>query len=160
MDLATILISLALILLVGAYLARPFVERSAIRVTAADHERSALLAGRERVLAGLEELDMDRTMGKLDEDDYQQQRLELLTEGAQILRRLDDLAPAASSRAPDLSSADVELEARIERQVELLRASNTGQGQTAFCPACGHKTQAGDSFCTLCGQPLHQADQS
>ena len=154
MDLATILIGLALILLVGAYLARPFLDRTSVRVTAVDHERSALLAGREHVLAALEELDMDHTMGKLDEQDYRQQRAELLGEGADVLRRLDQLEPPAGPVQPTTEPADQVIADEIERQVEQLRAMSKATPSGAFCPACGQKILAGDRFCTQCGEPL------
>lgn len=154
MDLATILIGLALILLVGAYLARPLLDRTAVQLTPVDHERSALLAGRERVLAAMEELDMDRTMGKLDEEDYLQQRAELLGEGADVLRRLDQLVPAADPVQTTTEPADLAIADEIERQIEQLRAKSKATPGGAFCTACGQKILAGDRYCTQCGEPL------
>ena len=52
------------------YLYAPFMERRARRVTEEEHELSALMAERDRVINSLQELDFDFKLGKIPEEDY------------------------------------------------------------------------------------------
>src|SRR5512133_4186386 len=93
MELTAIFFSLAVLVLVGIYLYAPFMERRARRVTEEEHELSALMAERDRVINSLQELDFDFKLGKIPEEDYPTQRAILLQKGADILRQIDTLAP-------------------------------------------------------------------
>src|SRR5512144_2250108 len=95
MELTAIFFSLAVLILVGMYLYSPFMERRARRVTEEEHELSALMAERDRVINSLQELDFDFKLGKVPEEDYPAQRASLLQRGADILRKIDVLAPAS-----------------------------------------------------------------
>src|SRR5919204_3692049 len=97
MELTAIFFSLAILTLVGIYLYAPFMERRARRVTEEEHELSALMAERDRVINSLQELDFDFKLGKIPEDDYPLQRANLLHKGADILRRIDSLVPQTAS---------------------------------------------------------------
>ena len=114
MELTAIFFSLAVLILVGMYLYAPFMERRARNVTEEEHELSALMAERDRVINSLQELDFDFKLGKIPEDDYPAQRASLLQKGADILRKIDSLAPQATS-APDT-------EERLERAIAARRA--------------------------------------
>src|SRR5690349_13442228 len=107
MELSAIFFSLAILILVGIYLYSSFMERRARRVTEEEHEISALMAERDRVINSLQELDFDFKLGKIPEEDYPLQRSSLLQKGAEILRQIDTLAPQVTS-TPDT-------EARLER---------------------------------------------
>src|SRR5512133_1826932 len=98
MDLASILLTLAVTLLVGLFITRPLLSRRAasevlIRPATEEVEmrRSTLLAERDRALTSLQDLDFDFTLGKIPESDYSIQRAELLKSGADALRQLDEL---------------------------------------------------------------------
>jgi hypothetical protein len=104
MELTAIFLSLAVLILVGIYLYAPFMERRARRVTEEEHELSALMAERDRVINSLQELDFDFKLGKIPEEDYPTQRTSLLQKGADILRKIDLLAPNGSRRIPSRSS--------------------------------------------------------
>ena len=93
MQLTAILVSLALLILVAVYLYAPFIQKRARRVTEEEHELSALLAERDRVVNSLQELDFDYKLGKIPEEDYPAQRASLLQSGADILRKIDTIAP-------------------------------------------------------------------
>src|SRR4026207_705277 len=151
MQLTAIFFSLAILILVGIYLYAPFMERRARRVTEEEHELSALMAERDRVINSLQELDFDFKLGKIPEEDYPLQRSTLLQKGAEILRQIDTLAPQVTS-TPDT-------EARLERAIAARRAdasvakvavsdddlesmiSSRRRGRTnksaGFCPKCG-----------------------
>jgi hypothetical protein len=168
MELTAIFFSLAVLVLVGIYLYAPFMERRARRVTEEEHELSALMAERDRVINSLQELDFDYKLGKIPEEDYPPQRASLLQKGAEILKKIDALAPplvptvdtedrlekAIAARRADGSvrPADVsddELEAMI---------SSRRKGQTkksaGFCPRCGKPITISDRFCSSCGKSL------
>ncbi len=168
MELSAIFFSLAVLILVGIYLYAPFMERRAHRVTEEEHELSALMAERDRVINSLQELDFDFKLGKIPEEDYPLQRSSLLQKGADILRQIDTLAPQVTS-TPDT-------EARLERAIAARRAdasvakvavsdddlesmiSSRRRGRTnksaGFCPKCGKPVMVTDRFCPSCGKSL------
>jgi len=118
MDLGSLFLILALLVLVALFISRPFFERQGQPVASAqafqeNHELSSLLAERDRILTALEEMDFDFALGKIPEEDYPANRALLLQRGAQVLRRLDELQP-------ELQAGDVE--ARIEAAIASRRA--------------------------------------
>jgi hypothetical protein len=168
MELAAIFFSLAVLLLVGIYLYAPFMERRARRVTEEEHELSALMAERDRVINSLQELDFDFKLGKIPEEDYPVQRSTLLQKGADILRKIDTLAPQATSaqdtevrleraiaaRRADASLARVEVsDDDLESMISSRRRSRTKKS-AGFCPKCGKPVMVTDRFCPSCGKSL------
>src|SRR5215216_5991026 len=97
MELTAIFFSLAVLILVGMFLYAPLTEQRARSVTEEEHELSALMAERDRVVTSLQELDFDFKLGKIPDEDYPTQRANLLQKGADILRKIDSLAPQAAS---------------------------------------------------------------
>jgi hypothetical protein len=170
MEISSILLILAVFVMVGAYLYLPFMARTR-RVRAGEsHEVSALKAERDRVINSLQELDFDFNLGKIPEGEYPDQRAALLQKGADILRRLDELAPAASSAVnaeariekataagradaspkPSLAAdSDDDLEAMIAA-----RRRNQKSKSAGFCPKCGKPVLVTDKFCPACGKSL------
>jgi hypothetical protein len=114
MEITAIFFTLAILILVAIYLYAPFMERRAPRVTEEEHELSTLMAERDRVINSLQELDFDYKLGKIPEEDYPSQRTSLLQKGADILRRIDSIAPQP------VALQDVD--ARIERAIAARRA--------------------------------------
>lgn len=57
-------------------------------------EREALEAERRSVLTALQDLEAERVAGALTPEDFAEQRVALMTRGADALRRLDALSPA------------------------------------------------------------------
>ena len=175
MELTAIFFSLAVLILVGMYLYAPFIERRARRVTEEEHELSALMAERDRVINSLQELDFDFNLGKIPEEDYPTQRSSLLQKGADILRKIDELTPA-SSNGKGGSRDDQDTEARLERAIAARRAdasvttsqvsdddlesmiSTRRKGRkdktAGFCPRCGKPVMVTDRFCPSCGKSL------
>jgi NADH pyrophosphatase NudC (nudix superfamily) len=168
MELTAIFFSLAVLILVGMFLYAPFMERRARGVTEEEHELSALMAERDRVINSLQELDFDFKLGKIPEEDYPTQRANLLQKGAEILKKIDTLAPQT------VSAQDTE--ARLERAIAARRAdasnakpdvsdddlesmiSSRRRGRThksaGFCPRCGKPVMVTDRFCPSCGKSL------
>jgi hypothetical protein len=168
MELTAIFFSLAVLILVAMYLYAPFMERRARRVTEEEHELSALMAERDRVISSLQELDFDFKLGKVPEEDYPTQRASLLQKGADILRRIDSFSPyagdgqdteerlekAIAARRADAATApaqvsDEDLEALISS-----RRKGRPNKSAGFCPRCGKPVMVTDRFCPACGKSL------
>ena len=179
MEIAAILLTFGVIILVGLYLYVPFLERQARRVTAEDHELSSLLAERDRVVNSLQELDFDFNLGKIPEGEYPAQRATLLQKGADVLRQIDSfsaLTPNPSLRSASQSPkgrGEMDAEARLEKAIATRRADASSKlsddeiesmivsrrksrnGKSAgFCPKCGKPVLASDKFCPSCGKSL------
>jgi len=155
MDLGSIFLILALVLLVGWFVSRPLLEQGgplanagsrpeqgigpgtppAGQVSDLSGEHSALLAERDRLLTALQELDFDHLLGKVPEEEYPLQRRALLVAGAQVLKRLDELGGSAFAEPPAAQAedggqllSDAQLEAMIQaRRQALGRPQAEGQ---------------------------------
>jgi len=166
MQIVSIFFTLGILIFVGVYLYMPFLERRARRVTIEEHETSSLLAERERVVNSLQELENDFQLGKVPEEDYPAQRAALLQKGADILRKLDELAPAITQSPKDArieraiarrkngagktsESTDDDLESMIASRRKGRKEKSAG-----FCPKCGKPVMASDKFCPACGKTL------
>jgi NADH pyrophosphatase NudC (nudix superfamily) len=168
MDLGSLLALLALLLLVGFFVARPLLDNSpasrAALTSAQDHAFSHLAAERERLLDTLQELDFDFKLGKIPAEEYPQRRTLLLQQGAEILKQLDSLAPPADNIEAAIIQRRAALPEPARRQpvaedddIETLlaarRRARTGQS-AGFCPQCGSPVQQTDKFCAKCGKAL------
>jgi hypothetical protein len=168
MEITAILVSLALLILVGVYLYAPFVQKRARRVTEEEHELSALLAERDRVINSLQELDFDYKLGKIPEEDYPGQRTTLLQTGADILKKIDTLAPepasaqdvdariekAIAARRADAAVVKAEVSDDDIESMVSARRKNHKDKSSGFCPKCGKPVMVSDRFCPACGKSL------
>ncbi len=168
MELTAIFFSLAVLILVGIYLYAPFMERRARRVTEEEHELSALMAERDRVINSLQELDFDFKLGKIPEEDYPAQRASLLQKGADILRKIDTIAPepasaqdvdariekAIAARRADASIAKPEVSDDDLESMISARRKGRKEKSSGFCPKCGKPVMVSDRFCPSCGKSL------
>jgi hypothetical protein len=168
MELTAIFLSLAVLILVGIYLYAPFMEQRARRVTEEEHELSALMAERDRFINSLQELDFDFQLEKIPEDDYPLQRSHLLQKGADILRKIDSLAPqptpvqdtearlerAIAARRADAAVARVEVsDDDLESMISSRRKRRISKS-AGFCARCGKPVMITDRFCPSCGKSL------
>jgi len=182
MDISAIFFTLAVLILVGMYLYAPFTQKRTRRVVEEDHDLSALMAERDRVLSSLQELDFDFKLGKIPDEDYPTQRANLLQKGADILRKLDEMAPgstqvdtetriekavaplvslkapketsAVAARRADASNAKPKLsDEDIESMIASRRKGRKGKS-AGFCPKCGKPVMTTDRFCPSCGKSL------
>ncbi|MBL8098964.1 MAG: zinc ribbon domain-containing protein [Anaerolineales bacterium] len=157
MELGSVFLVLAVLVIVGMYLYAPFTERAQNINIDDTHEISALKAERERVLTSLQELDFDFKLGKIPAEDYPEQRQSLLQKGADVLRQLDEMDSTDSSlligeglgvRSESKVSND-ELEAMLAARRKEKKSKSAG-----FCPNCGKPVLATDHFCPSCGKAL------
>lgn len=171
MTFGSILLGLALLGLVGLFIARPLFKpdpRRKPRLT----ERQALLAQKEAVLTEIKNLDFDHDTGKLPDDEYEQARSQLVSEATAILKELDALGEATSAAEPVLEPQAVAPERDVDEDIEKAIASLRAKpvevaavsaetrpvggtnGKTNFCPQCGQPTDHDDKFCANCGHKL------
>lgn len=185
MDIGSIFLILALLVLVALFISRPFFERKPAIVGGYDpeqneqeHELSALLAERDRLLNALQELDFDHALGKIPDEDYPSQRALLLQRGAEVLRQLDTyqnetpsddvearieavIAARRADASQKTSSQAVRERVGVAAQVAapddaietlLFNRRRVRQEKAAgFCPQCGGPLQKSDRFCPKCG---------
>ena len=183
MDAGSIFLILALVLLVGIYIGRPFLQPQADAPSqreknSAEHKRSALLADRDRLLTALQELDFDHRLGKIPAEDYPEMRSSMLQDAALVLRKLDDIqggtpqesaedrieqviaarrADATVNRSANGAAVAVKAPTRQNDDLENLIASRKRDRQeksVGFCPKCGKPAQKSDRFCSRCGTTL------
>jgi len=175
MEIAAIFFTLAIFILVAMYLYAPFMERRARRVTEEEHELSALMAERDRVINALQELDFDFSLGKIPEEDYPTQRAGLLQQGAEILRSIDTLTlpspngrgvggegqdeesrleKAIAARRADASTAKIEVSDEDVESMIASRRKGRKDKTAGFCPKCGKPIMTADRFCPSCGKSL------
>ena len=167
MEIGAILFSLALVVLVATYVLQPLVGSARGGYSSAGRRLSALQAERDRVLDSIQEIDMDHAMGKVPEKDYRRQRQALALEGAEILRKIDELQlPAVESEAERytkiLTAREMELEAAIAqlrgKSLEAAPQVRAGQSnrESGACPECGQAIFHRDRYCANCGAALEE----
>lgn len=179
MEIGAILFSLAMLLLVAAYVLQPLAGSGRGGYRDSNRELSALQAERDRVLDSIQEIDMDHSMGKVSEEDYQRQRQALALEGAEILRKIDklqlslDAEPRGKTPEIELEAAVAELRGKSSVESRELEAAGTeargkssapspqkAQGASdpieVACPTCGEGIVRRDRFCSNCGEALEE----
>jgi C4-dicarboxylate-specific signal transduction histidine kinase len=181
MDLGSLLLILAVLVLVGLFISRPFfmpqltTNEAAGEMDEQESQHSALMAEHERTLNALQELDFDYALGKIPVEDYPDQRAELLQTGAQVLRQLDAFqaqaphetaedrleaviaarrADAAQVGKIDFGSPDASQDDPDLERLILSRRQARQEKTAGFCPRCGKPVQKSDLFCPKCGAKL------
>ena len=170
MDLIGSLILLGIVIvLVVLFVTQPLMRRWRMR-TEGNPVLSSLLAERDRVLNSLKELDFDNSLGKIPVETYPQQRLSLVQQGAEILRKLDQLTPPIQTSVTSLPARqDDPVEAILSaRRLKLSSGASKNEAERLiasrrkirpvtsgkFCPHCGRALLITDRFCPGCGQPV------
>ena len=181
MEIGSILLLLAILLLAALFVARPFLEnRRMLAVSAEEQELSSLMAERDRLITTLQELDFDQTLGKIPAEDYPAMRTELMQRAADVLRKLDAFQAAQSApadaesrtlahdasawveaviaaRRADAAAKSVSPNLESDDALEGLIASRKAarkEKSAGFCPKCGKAILRSDRFCPHCGQPI------
>jgi hypothetical protein len=94
-------------------------------------------------LLALKEIEFDREMDKLSEDDYRYLKDKYTAEALEALREDE------GARAPD------DVEALIAHRVRTLRsAAATAPPGAPVCPSCGPRPEADALYCSTCGGAL------
>ena len=160
MDFTVILACGLLLIGCGIYIGRPLLGRRSGILSNTNARQ--LTERKEQLYSSIIELEFDRELGKLPEDDFLRMRSELETEALAIIHQLDQLNGQAS---PD------SLEERIEREVAALHVEHPPKQplqqplqpsisppptQAKFCGQCGSARRTEDRFCTQCGKAFEE----
>jgi hypothetical protein len=188
----SLLLVLAVAVVVAIFVTQPFLRRQTAALEngdnsgiseekTLDHQRSTLLAERDQVLTALQELDFDHTLGKVPEEDYQEQRGLLLRKGADALRQLDEMNSSTTV-------LEQSVEDRIEAAVAARRADSHRQEGAVANPAAAlpvaeavsvdigsakardsledliasrkrERKESAAGFCPRCGRPVQKSDK-
>ncbi|WP_420641373.1 zinc ribbon domain-containing protein [Candidatus Leptofilum sp.] len=160
----SILLGIALLVLTGLFIARPF-----LRPQEEERELTAyqqLLAEKEVLLDQIRALDFDHETSKIPTEVHEIQRTRLIEQATAVLKDIDeadgDSVPVES--VDDIVDVDIEIEAAIARTRRqrsqkgavpaAMPASAATNGHARFCPQCGTATDPGDRFCANCGHGL------
>jgi Double zinc ribbon len=153
MSLGAIFVGLLLTGLSAYFVAIPWGRRArqatSQSVAASLHARpqlAGLEAQREAAFAALADLDFDRSLGKINDDDYQLLRGHLMAQAVTVLRQLD-------SEAADVES---QVEALVrERRAQGARSTHSDSDPKGVrCPSCRTTQRSHDRFCARCGAEL------
>lgn len=160
MEIGSVLILLAIVLPVIAYLAQPILTGQGVAVSGRDRRLSTLEAERERLLAYIQEMDMDFTMGKIPREDYEAERSVKLTQGAEILRQIDALTGVKGEVEPRaVDPAERSLESELEARVASMRKVRDDK-VSQYCAQCGGEIYGSDRFCSACGAEVEPEEKS
>ncbi len=169
MAIGSILLGVALFVLVGLFVARPFLRAQDDEVALS--ERQLLLEEKEYLLDQIQALDFDHDTGKIPTELHELQRARLMEQATAVLQAIE-VAGGAPIHTPMVEvdsavDADIEIEAaiaRLRRQRDQKKtepsastpatAATTTNGHARFCPQCGTSTDPGDKFCANCGHNL------
>ncbi|MEN4040730.1 MAG: zinc ribbon domain-containing protein [Anaerolineaceae bacterium] len=171
MDYGSIFLILSLAALAALFVSRPFLTprpaatlQAQRQARAEDHQRSALLAERDRLLVSLYDLDFDQALGKIPTEDYPAQRALLLQSGADVYRQLEALGykeDIPSNNGPAGGAARKNfgrpLMAQPNDELEEIIAAYRKERQeksAGFCPSCGKPVRKSDKFCARCGTSI------
>jgi hypothetical protein len=110
--------------------------------------RLELTERKEALYAAIVELEFDRDVGKLPEEDYQRQRQVLEGQALGVLAELEGL---------DTGGEEAALRARIERDVAGRQSRTDGDSTSARCPSCQTAVTDRFRFCPECGAALSDA---
>lgn len=146
-----LLLGLVIVLLALLYVVSPYLwgVGSSRGPTRAQDPRAALYRLRDELFATIVALDFDHDVGKLDEDEYRQERDDLKRQAMVVLRLLDDAG----------SGAEADGEVRRFSSEPDDRSLPGGGALGTACASCGARVEAGDRFCSACGSPRPRPDE-
>lgn len=117
MSIESLVIVATILIISGLWIGAPLFARQAAtgRRTLEQKQTERLLNHYERILLNLRDLDEDFSVGKIQPQDYEQDREQLVQRGIQVLIALDHLAESA---APSAHSDSADVDAAIDKQIE------------------------------------------
>jgi rubrerythrin len=171
MDLIISLILLVIVIvLIVLYVTRPLTSQRQ-PVVEGSQVLSTLLAEHDRVLNSLKELDFDNSLGKIPAELYPAQRAILVQQGAELLRKIDQLAPVLEAVPSLASNREDQVEAILTaRRTMQKKSGNVGLDKvekivarrrrirlvkpSLYCTQCGRPLSNAEHYCPNCGQPI------
>jgi len=150
MVLTTIFITLAVGVLAFAVITQPLYDVSTSEKKAEDLSSPAglpsvenLLAAHQKYTIWLQDLEIEHSAGKIDQQDFMRQRDILQQEDKELLNQLSELDRSIVGEGGQ----------QIERLI-LNRRMERVERSAGFCVKCGSPLQRSDQFCPNCGLKL------
>lgn len=135
----------------AAFVLWPLFSRAEPDALVEDDRLTDLISRKDSVLVAIKDLEFDRQVGKLSQEDYERFNARLRQQAIAYLQQIDKLAPQSAH-------LDEALEAEIARQRKTRTTlPATRNGKAAAIPEEAVPVYAGEipaRFCTNCGQPL------
>jgi hypothetical protein len=140
--------------------------RALLPLVTADDDRTAMIGQRTRAalerektlaLRAIKELEFDRAMGKLSEEDWKEMSGRLRTRAGRLMRQLDAGAGYRAQIERDLAQKLADADARLKGSRDEARRDEARRDETAgerLCAACSTGNDADARFCKGCGQRL------
>ncbi len=166
MSFGAILVGVGLLLLSVFAIARPWRRSSGPTRTPEAPAAAPVLqaapptleAQRDAAYAALADLDFDRGLGKLNEDDYQTVRARLLAQAVVALRGLDAAAADIESQVEALvrsrlAALQTHGRALHAERSSTMHPSDPNAPVARYCVGCGAALSPADRFCARCGTP-------
>jgi hypothetical protein len=100
-----------------------------------------LYAYRDNLLSDIKDLEFDREMGKISNEDFTEISERYRREAIGVLKDIDSL------------ERNDGVEQKIEEELSTLPKQQKGR-EVVFCSACGAKIELQDHFCSQCGKQL------
>ncbi len=124
-----------------AYVAWPFLNQARPATNGKSSARlDDLRIQRDIVFAAIKDLEMDREMGRVSEDDFEQLNAGYRKQAIEVLKKIDQAGNGTYRK-------------HLEEELAALRSKHR-QGGLIFCSACGSAVAAQDKFCSSCGRKL------
>ena len=137
----------ALLVIFALYVGRPLLDvRLQAKIPSFNAPTLRLQERKEELYATIKELELDRDLGKLRQEDYLPLRQDLESQALALLQQLDQLNGHTHAE---------KLRMRIEEDVTELRRPPVSRPQ---CPSCGAHPRAEDRFCSQCGTPFGEME--
>ena len=150
MVLTTIFITLAVGVLAFAVITQPLYDVSTSEKKAEDLSSPAglpsvenLLAAHQKYIIWLQDLEIEHSAGKIDQQDFMRQRDILQQEDKELLNQLSELDRSAVNENGQ----------QVEKLISSRRMERV-ERSAGFCVKCGSPLQRSDQFCPNCGLKL------
>jgi ribosomal protein L40E len=147
-------------LMAGAALIGMTTLRALRPLVSPDDERSAVMGQRTRAalerdklltLRAIKELEFDRSMGKLSDEDFKDMSGRLRAKAARLMRQLDAGLGYRQQIERDLAKKLFE---RGAKPADDARAATVADEPFRVCPACDARNDVDARFCKNCGAKL------
>jgi hypothetical protein len=137
--------------------------------------RSAEEEQKRAVLRALKDLEYERSVGKISEDDYHEYSARYRAEAKRLIQSLDENLAEGRKQVEQELSRRLSKKAAKSKQSDLPEATSNGQStpqdgehagpedsvpMTRDCPACQVKNELDARFCKACGKGMAEAEES
>lgn len=113
------------------------------------HRSSRALERKGQALRALKDLELERAVGKIDDEDYAALVGRYRGEAKAAIRELDDQTSAFRARAEQLANDHI-------ASLAVVKAKAKAKAARIPCPKCAVKNDPDAAFCKKCGAPMRE----